>query len=212
MPGWEDTVFPVGLIRSGNSTTERPSQHGCCRGTSSGHGLFDFARWERGDGSLLAGRFRTGVWCAADLLRAKSSTLVDLPSPRSLFVSLVGGAGQTSSGRNLQRSSSSRQRRGSARYPVTECGSRGVERKLDCVNHSGAPSRTFATTSAQDSRFPSELARLRALAISASVGGRRTSPTVRPLASTSSIGPSLARIFAARSSATATFVMRQSSC
>lgn len=201
MPGWEDTVFPVGLIRSGNSTTERPSQHGCCRGTSSGHGLFDFARWERGDGSLLAGRFRTWAWCAADLMRAKSSTLVELPSPRSRFCLIRGGAG-------LPRVP----RRGSARYPVTECGSRGVERKLDCVNHSGAPSRTFATTSAQDSRFPWELARLRALAISASVGGRRTSPTVRPLASTSSIGPSLARIFAARSSATATFVMRQSSC
>jgi len=87
----------------------------------------------------------------------------------------------------------------------------GVQRKLDVVSHSGAPSRNFATTSAQDSRFPPELARLRALAISASVGGRRTSPMVRPLASTSSIGPSLARIFAARSSATATFVMRQSS-
>lgn len=94
MPGWEDTVFPVGLIRSGNSTTERPSQHGCCRGTSSGHGLFDFARWERGDGSLLAGRFRTGAWCAADLVRAKSSTLVDLPSPRSRFCLIRGGAGQ----------------------------------------------------------------------------------------------------------------------
>ena len=108
MPGWEDTVFPVGLIRSGNSTTERPSQHGCCRGTSSGHGLFDSARWERGDGSLLAGRFRTWAWCAADLLRAKSSTLVELPSPRSRFCLIRGGALLTSCGRNLQRSSSSR--------------------------------------------------------------------------------------------------------
>ena len=113
MPGWEDTVFPVGLIRSGNSTTERPSQHGCCRGTSSGHGLFDSARWERGDGSLLAGRFRTWAWCAADLLRAKSSTLVELPSPRSRFCLIRGGALLTSCGRALQRSLSSRQPRGS---------------------------------------------------------------------------------------------------
>jgi len=91
--------------------------------------------------------------------------------------------------------------------PQKFCGR--FQRKLDDEGRSCAPSRTFATTSVQDTRFPSRLARLRARSISASVGGRRTRPIVWPVASTSSIGPSLARIRAATSSATATFVMKR---